>query len=93
VYIRKLGGAHKRKALPDAIKEIWDAEDKSGYELVLDNKVEPGNIIAIKSLPQHIGWRYSPNSHGTKPCNCEFCLRGQINGRKTKRRLDEKEGL
>jgi hypothetical protein len=78
VYIRKLGGKHRRMDLSLAIKEIWNAEDKSGYELILDGKIEASEIVAIKSLPQHVGWRYSPTSHGTTPCNCEYCLRGKI---------------
>jgi hypothetical protein len=91
VYIRKLGGKHRRMLLSLAIKEIWDAEDKSGYELILAHKIPASQITAIKSLPQQLGWRHSPNSHGTKPCNCEFCLKGTIKGKRTKIRLDKIE--
>lgn len=91
VYIRKLGGSHRRMPLSDAIKEIWESEIKEGYELLLERKVEAKDIIRIKALPQNIGWRYAPDSHGTTPCNCEYCLHGRIKGRRAKRRLDEKE--
>jgi len=91
VWIRKLGGMHRKKILSEAIKEIWDAENKEGYELIFDTKIEAGNIVKIKDLSQKIGWRYSPGSHGTAPCTCEMCMRGKIKGKRTIKRMLEKE--
>jgi hypothetical protein len=88
VYAGKYGGKHKRISLGEAIKEIMELEDPLGYELIVDRKIEPDEITKIKHLPQTIGWRYRPFSNGKKPCNCEYCLRGTIKGKRTKNRLD-----
>lgn len=88
VFAGKYGNKHKLIPLGQAIKEIMEMEDPLGYELIIDRKIEPGEITKVKHLPQKVGWRYMPNSKGQKPCNCEYCLRGTIKGRRTKTRLD-----
>jgi hypothetical protein len=67
--------------------------DPLGYELIIDRKIYPDEITKVKHLPQTLGWRYFPGSHNKKPCNCEYCLRGMIKGKRTKRRLDEEDGI
>lgn len=91
VYAGKYNKRHRHIKLREAIKEIMELEDPLGYELILDRKIEPKEIIRIKHLPQKVGWRYFPESHNTKPCNCEYCLRGTINGKKTFNRLNDLE--
>ena len=94
VYAGHYGKPHKHITLGEAIREIMSLEDPLGYELIIDRKIVPAEITKIKSLPQNIGWRYFPGSHNKKPCNCEYCLKGSIKGKKTLKRLnkeDEKE--
>ncbi|WP_207493711.1 hypothetical protein [Aridibaculum aurantiacum] len=91
VYAGKYSNKHKRITLGDAIREIMQLEDPLGYELIVERKIEPNEITRIKHLPQTIGWRYMPNSKGKKPCNCEYCLRGTIKGKRTKNRLDAED--
>lgn len=91
VFAGKYGTRHKRITLGEAIKEIMSLDDPLGYELIIDRKVLPGEISKVKHLPQTLGWRYFPGSHNKKPCNCEYCLRGTIKGKKTKQRLDKNE--
>jgi hypothetical protein len=88
VYAGQYGKFHKYIPLGQAIKEIIALPDALGYELIVDRKIEPPEIIKIKHLPQTIGWRYMPDSHGKRPCNCEYCLRGTIKGNRTKKRFD-----
>lgn len=91
VYAGRYGAKHKHLSVGAAIKEIMEMEDPLGYELIIDRKITAEEIFKIKNLPQTLGWRYFPNSHNKKPCNCEYCLRGTIKGRKTKQRLDDDE--
>ena len=93
VYAGKYGKKHKHIPLGQAIKELMDLEDPLGYELIVDRKIEAKEITKIKHLPQNIGWRYMPDSNGIKPCNCEYCLRGTIKGKRTKDRLDAEDEL
>ena len=87
VYAGKYNEPHRHITLGQAIKEIMALEDPLGYELIVDKKIEPKEIIKIKNLPQNIGWRYSPTSKGKKPCTCEFCLRSSIKANKIRQRL------
>lgn len=67
--------------------------DSLGYELILDRKIQAGEISRIKNLPQNIGWRYMPHSHAQKPyCTCSCCIPlGSINSRRLKNRLEPPE--
>lgn len=91
VYAGKYNNPHKHITLGEAIKEIMTLEDPLGYELIIDRKIEASEITKVKALPQTIGWRYKPGSKGTKPCNCEYCLRGEIKGKRTQKRLNDEE--
>ncbi len=82
VYAGRYGKNHKRISLGDAIKEIMTIDDPLGYELIIDRKIDPGEIKKIRHLPQTIGWRYMPDSHNRKPCTCEYCTRGIIKGKR-----------
>lgn len=88
VFAGKYGKPHKHIPLGQAIKEIMEMDDPLGYELIIDRKIEAKEITKIKHLPQTLGWRYMPGSKVKKPCNCEYCLRGTIKGKRTKNRLD-----
>ena len=91
VYAGKYGKQHRHITLGEAIKEIMNLEDPLGYELIIDRKISPEEISKIRNLPQTVGWRYFPGSNNKKPCNCGYCLRGSIKGRKTKNRLDKQD--
>lgn len=93
VYAGKYGQQHRLIPLGAAIKEIMALPDPLGYELIIDRKIFPNEISKIRHLPQILGWRYSPQSHNAKPCNCDYCLKGTIKGRNTLNRLNENEEL
>jgi hypothetical protein len=90
VFAVRYGQTHRFIKVGEAIKEIMTLEDPLGYEIIIGRKILPEEITRLKKLPQVVGWRYSPNSHNKKPCNCEYCLRGEIKGRKTLSRLNKK---
>lgn len=62
-----------------------------GYQVVIPRKIEPGEIIRVKALPQVVGWRYMPGANGTPPCTCICCASGQYGIRKLLRRVEEAE--
>jgi hypothetical protein len=57
-------------------------EATPGFEVLLARAILPSEIHRIRALPQTIGWRYYPESHGRKPCPCVYCQRGEYGGRK-----------
>jgi hypothetical protein len=91
VYAGKYGQRHRYIMLGEAIREIMEMEDPLGYELIVDRKILSSEVMRLVHLPQTIGWRYFPGSHSRKPCNCEYCLRGTIKGRRTMNRLNEED--
>jgi hypothetical protein len=66
VYAGKYGQRHKCITLGQAIKEISELEDPLGFELIIDRKIEPKEILKIKHLPQTVGWRYMPEEQRQK---------------------------
>lgn len=92
VYAGRYNKKHRHISLGDAIKEIMELEDPLGYELILTRKITSKEIFRIKHLPQTLGWRFFPDSHNKKPCNCEYCLRGNIKGKRTQERLSKEPG-
>ena len=63
-----------------------------GYEVIIKRKIEPSEIIGIKSLPQVVGWRYRPGTNGNPPCACICCERGQYGIRKLMERYEQAKG-
>jgi hypothetical protein len=88
VYAGKYNSHHKHISLGQAIKEIMSIDDPLGYELIIDRKIEPSEIVKVKNLPQTLGWRYKPYSHGIKPCPCEFCIKTSMKAESIRKRLD-----
>ena len=78
VFAGRFNQPHNHIDLGAAIREIQSIADPLGYELIIDRKILPIEIIRIKYLSQAIGWRYQPYSNSHKPCGCEYCQRGGI---------------
>lgn len=81
---------HQYEEAGIALKEFKSIEDKLGFEFFIERKIEPNEISKIKSLPQNIGWRYSPTSHERKlNCGCPMCIsRGGIKSKKKREKFE-----
>lgn len=90
VYAGKYNQEHRPITLGEAIKEIMSMNDPLGYELIVDRKIEAKEIEKIKFLPQKLGWRYFPSSHGRKPvCTCPCCIPlGSIKSKRLKDKIE-----
>lgn len=93
VWFGKYHGGHARMKLGDALSEYRRADDKLGFEFLIERKIEAGEIHKIKHLPQTIGWRYMPDSHQRGlSCACPMCITpGEINSRKKRERIQAME--
>lgn len=84
VWYGKYNEKHLKGTLGSGIRKFMDENDRLGYEFLIERKIEPSEIYKIRSVPQNVGWRYSPNSH-QRPlsCACPMCISfGGINSRK-----------
>ncbi|GLZ81177.1 hypothetical protein Afil01_59840 [Actinorhabdospora filicis] len=57
----------------EAVARIAGLSEARGWEVVIDRKVGPREIHAVRDVPQGVGWRYKPDAHGVAPCVCFGC--------------------
>jgi len=74
----------------EAVGAFLGLEDRLGFQVVVTGKVSPKNITSVRSVPA-LGWRYSPDAKGRKPCLCRVCVRkGEFGSRRMlERKADE----
>jgi hypothetical protein len=82
VWVGHYGQAHRWMTATVAVAEFMASESREGWEVVIPRRIGAADIHRIRRLSQVVGWRYRPGSHGTKPCGCDFCQRGQFGARR-----------
>lgn len=82
VSIGRYNEQHQWMTAVQAVDYVTNCENRLGLEVIIPRRVEPQEIQRIRKLPQTIGWKYYPDSHGHKPCGCEYCQRGEYGARK-----------
>jgi hypothetical protein len=91
VWAGRYNEPHKQVPLGEAIRILGSLPDPLGFEMLVERKIQPGEITKIRHLPQKIGWRYKPRVHGNKPCGCSACQRGLYGARKIREEYDPPE--
>ncbi|MBI2191037.1 MAG: hypothetical protein HYU36_03495 [Planctomycetes bacterium] len=66
-----------------------ESSSPEGCEVIIPRKIERSEIIRVRSLPQVVGWRYSPRAHGQPPYSDLSRERGQYGIRRLVRRVEE----
>lgn len=82
VWVGHYGQAHQWMSAAEAIAEFSASESRDGWEVVIPRRIDASEIHRTRLLPQIVGWRYKPGSHGNKPCGCDFCQRGQYGAKR-----------
>lgn len=93
VWFGKYHQGHKQTALGKALAEFIKADDKLGYEFLIERKINPKEIDKVKHLPQTVGWKYTPDSHRRGlTCACPICITpGEINSRRKREKIEPPE--
>jgi len=60
-----------------------------GYEIVVPRAIPARDIHRVRHVPQVVGWRYFPGSHGRPPCPCPVCTHGEYGAASIRRRLGD----
>src|SRR5215471_14234001 len=89
VWVGHYNQAHQKMRAAEALALIARQENSEGYEVVIPDRIPRAQIRRAKRLPQIVGWRYSPGSHGKRPCGCPFCQRGNYGARRIRQRFEE----
>jgi hypothetical protein len=87
VQVGHYGQAHATTSAAEAVAVVLCAGNAEGHEIVVPRAIRPAEIHAVRAVRQVVGWRYSPGSHGKRPCGCPACQpRGEIRSRKLRER-------
>jgi hypothetical protein len=88
VLLGHYGQAHRPLTASQATAEFLAAADPLGWEVLIPRSIRPAEIHRVRALPQILGWRYFPGSHGRTPCACPYCTRGEFGGARLRNRLN-----
>lgn len=80
--------AHQLMTAAEALSAISKSDSAEGFEVIIHRRIEASEIHRVRILPQVIGWRFYPAAKGRKPCGCDFCQKGEYNGRKIRERAE-----
>lgn len=89
VSIGHYNQSHQRMTAAEAVASIMSSESPEGFEVIIPRGIDASEIHRVRDLPQVVGWRYYPQSHGRKPCGCPFCQRGQFGARKLRELFED----
>lgn len=88
VWVGHYRQGHRWMTAAAAVGEFAAAADAQGWEVVIPRRIEPRELHRVRSLPQVVGWRFSPAAKGKAPfCTCRFCVRGDYGARRLRKRL------
>ena len=82
VWVGHYNQAHQKMQATQALALLAGQANAEGFEVIVPRTIVHTQIHRVKRLPQVVGWRYYPGSHGRKPCGCPFCQRGNYGARK-----------
>jgi len=79
---------HSWMSAAEAVGEFAAAGDAQGWEVIIPRRIEALELHCVRTLPEVIGWRFSPEAKGKLPfCTCQFCNRGDYGIQKMRERL------
>src|SRR5687767_6099473 len=80
---------HLATTATEAVSIVMRADNAEGYEILVPRAIIASEIHAIRHVPQVVGWRYFPGSHGQRPCGCPVCQpRGGVKTRKLREQYE-----
>lgn len=89
VWVGHYNHAHQKMSASQALALIIQQSSSEGYEVIVPRRILQSQIHRVKQLPQVVGWRYYPGSHGRKPCGCPVCQRGNYGARKLRDKYEK----
>lgn len=87
VLVGRYNEPHRSLTAAEAATLFRDESSRLGWQVVVPRRIGADEIHRVRRLRQIVGWRYSPESHGSRPCACPRCQFGQYGGRRLRERL------
>lgn len=91
VFVGHYGHSHRPMTAAEAVAVFNSAESRLGWEVVIPRRIVVKEIHRVRALRQIVGWRVHPQSKGSRPCTCTFCIGGTIKADRIRRRLNSTE--
>lgn len=91
VYVGHYGRPHVVTTVGRTVRLLMNEADPRGWEFILPRAVEADEIVKVRPVSRVVGWRYQPGANGTKPCACDYCVRGLYGSRRMRDRLSPEE--
>ena len=92
VWVGHYNQRHRWLTAAEAVAVFLKADDPMGWEVIIPRRIEASEIHRVRTVPQVIGWRFSPTAKGKPPfCVCDFCIRGDYGARRLRERLGRRE--
>ena len=92
VSIGRYNEQHTATTAAEAAALLMATPDPLGYEVIVARSIQKAELRAIRRVSQVMGWRCMPQSNRRKPCLCDWCTRGEINGQRRRKRASIKSG-
>ena len=88
VWLGHYNQAHQQMTAAEATAAIHEAESAEGFEVIIPRRITAKEIHRVRRLPQIVGWRYYPGSHGKRPCGCPYCQRGEYGAKRLREKYE-----
>ena len=89
VWFGHYGKPHQQLTAAEAVSALMTIEQPQGFEVIVPRRIASSEICRTRHVPQTVGWRYCPGSHGMRPCGCPMCQRSQYGAKKLRRAYNE----
>lgn len=81
----------RRVTASEAVAIVREHAEMKGFEVIVERPIAAREIHRMAPIRGVIGWRHFPGSHGSAPCACEFCQKGEPNSRRIMARAKRDE--
>lgn len=87
LLVGRYGRPHETLTADEAVGRALAAFEP-GLEVIVPRRVHRAELLAVRALPQVVGWRYAPEAKGRPPTVCLHCERGSPFVRRLVRQAD-----
>lgn len=88
VWAGRYNEPHVNVTLGQAMAALNSRADPLGFEMFIQRKIDPSEIVRIRHIEKVVGWRYMPHAQGRPPCPCPMCSKGKIRAQRIRQRDD-----
>jgi len=74
VFARHYSEVPREMSAAAAVGVILSHPEPLGYEVMIPRRIKPGEIVAVRHVPQKLGWRTNPRPGEASFCTCPICV-------------------